>query len=231
MPLRAANWIVSRRLQATHSGGCGFWSGLGTTLRGGMLQNSLSQPANGSSTNMRAIAAIASSHIVALARAVDQEAAQLGGRGRLAGAEVHPPVGDQVERGHALGHPRRVVHGRRDLDDPVAEPDALGARRGGRQEDLGRGRVRVLLEEVVLDLPDVVEAEPVGQLDLRQRVLQQRVLGALLLPGPGVLVLVEDPEAHFAPDSLKPRAGLPDVLQVEPARGIAAAPTPVAGRI
>jgi hypothetical protein len=63
MPLRAANWIVSRRLHATQSGGCGFWSGLGTTLRGGMLQNSLSQPANGSSTNMRAIAASASSHI------------------------------------------------------------------------------------------------------------------------------------------------------------------------
>ena len=63
MPLRAANWIVSRRLHATHSGGCGLWSGLGTTLRGGMLQNSLSQPANGSSTNMRAIAGIASSHI------------------------------------------------------------------------------------------------------------------------------------------------------------------------
>src|SRR5919107_4339258 len=63
MPLRAANWIVSRRLQATQSGGCGFWNGLGTTLRGGMLQNSLSQPANGSSTNMRVIAPIASSHI------------------------------------------------------------------------------------------------------------------------------------------------------------------------
>ncbi len=41
MPLRAANWIVSRRLQATQSGGCGFCSGFGTTLRGGMLQNSL----------------------------------------------------------------------------------------------------------------------------------------------------------------------------------------------
>ena len=46
---------------------------------------------------------------LALARAVDQEAAQLGGRGRLAGAEVHAAVGDEVERGHPLGHPRRVV--------------------------------------------------------------------------------------------------------------------------
>ena len=63
MPLRAAKWIVSRRLQATHSGGWGFCSGLGTTLRGGIRKNSESQPANGSSTNMRAIASIASSHI------------------------------------------------------------------------------------------------------------------------------------------------------------------------
>ena len=40
MPLVAARWIVSRRLQATHSGGCGRWSGLGTTFRGGMETHS-----------------------------------------------------------------------------------------------------------------------------------------------------------------------------------------------
>ena len=34
----------------------------------------------------------------------------------------------------------------------------------------------VLLEEVVLDLPGVVVAEPVGQLDLVERVLDQLVL-------------------------------------------------------
>ena len=43
--------------------------------------------------------------------------------------------------------------------------------RGG-EEHLGRARVRVLLEEVVLDLPDVVDAEPVGELDLLERVLR-----------------------------------------------------------
>jgi diguanylate cyclase (GGDEF)-like protein len=37
-------------------------------------------------------------------------------------------------------------------------------------------------------------------------------------------VLVEDAKAHFAPDSLKPRARLPDAFQVEPARGVSAAP-------
>ena len=38
------------------------------------------------------------------------------------------------------------------------------------EEDLGCRRVRVLLQEVVLDLPDVVEPEPVGELDLLESV-------------------------------------------------------------
>jgi hypothetical protein len=42
--------------------------------------------------------------------------------------------------------------------------------------------VRVLLEEVVLDLPCVVDAEPIGQLDLRERVLEEALLAAVL-PG------------------------------------------------
>ena len=40
MPRWAARWMVSRRVQATHTGGWGFWKGLGTTLRGGIVTNS-----------------------------------------------------------------------------------------------------------------------------------------------------------------------------------------------
>ena len=36
IPRRAASRIVSRRLHATHSGGCGFCFGFGRTLRGGI---------------------------------------------------------------------------------------------------------------------------------------------------------------------------------------------------
>ena len=71
----------------------------------------------------------------------------------------------------------------------------LRALRGGGEEDLGRGGVRVLLEEVVLDLPGVVDAEPVGQLDLVERVLEELLLAALD-PRARELMLVEDAELH-----------------------------------
>src|SRR6187397_1084650 len=47
----------------------------------------------------------------------------------------------------------------------------------------------------MLDLPDVVDAEAVGQLDLGQRVLEQAMLG-VAVPRPRQLVLVEESEAH-----------------------------------
>ena len=51
-----------------------------------------------------------------------------------------------------------------------------GALRARGQEHLRRARVRVLLEEVVLDLPDVVDAQPVGELDLLERLVDQLLL-------------------------------------------------------
>ena len=121
------------------------------------------------------------------------EGMELGDRGALAQAELDAAVRHQVERRHPLGDARRVVGG--ELDDAVAEADLLGAlaRRG--EEDLGRRRMRVLLEEVVLDLPGVVVPEPVGELDLIERVLDQRALG---VRGPRAreLMLVEDAELH-----------------------------------
>jgi hypothetical protein len=40
--------------------------------------------------------------------------------------------------------------------------------------------VRVLFEEVVLDLPGVVHAEPIGQLHLIERLLEEAMLGAVV---------------------------------------------------
>src|SRR5947209_4472128 len=88
-----------------------------------------------------------------------------------------------------------MVEVERDLHDAVAEADAVGALRRGGQEHFGRRGVAVLLEEVVLDLPDAVHASLVGQLHLLEGVLEQLVLG-VVPPRTGELVLVEHAELH-----------------------------------
>ena len=81
----------------------------------------------------------------------------------------------------------------------VAESDAFGALRAGREEHLGRRGMRILLEKVVLDLPDVFDADPVGELHLFQRFLVEPPLGVIVpvgARGARQLVLVEDTEIH-----------------------------------
>ena len=109
MPFSAASRIVSRRLHATHSGGCGFWTGLGTTLRGGICTNSPSTPVNGVSTMHRIVVSRPSSHASRLRSGIDLEAGELGLARRLAAAELDAAVGDEVEHRHPLGGARRVV--------------------------------------------------------------------------------------------------------------------------
>ena len=77
----------------------------------------------------------------------------------------------------------------------MAQPDLARALGTGGEEDLGRGGVRVLLEEVVLDLPGVVDPEPVGELYLVEGLVEEAELVSLL-PGAWQLVLVEDSELH-----------------------------------
>ncbi len=66
-------------------------------------------------------------------------------------------------------------------------------RRG--QEHFGRGGMRILVQEVMLDLPGMVEAQPVGEDDLVERLVKQPRLVARP-PGLGQLMLVEHPELH-----------------------------------
>ena len=130
---------------------------------------------------------------LALVAHFNAEWMQLGRPRRLAHAELDTAAREQVERCHLFGDAMRVVGG--ELDHAVAEPDALGALAGGTQEHFRRGGVRILLEEVMLDLPSVVVAEFVGQFDLRQRILQELVF-APRAPRPRQLVFVEDAEFH-----------------------------------
>ena len=84
---------------------------------------------------------------------------------------------------------------RRQLHDAVRKADLPGAlaRRG--EEHLRGRRVRIFLEEMVLDFPGEVVAEPVGQFELVERIMVKGQL-AVRSPGPRQLQLVEDAEFH-----------------------------------
>jgi len=58
--------------------------------------------------------------------------------------------------------------------------------------------MRVFLEEMVLDLPDVIDADPVGEFDLLKRVAIEPLLG-VFFPRLRQLVLIEKPELHRLP--------------------------------
>ena len=121
------------------------------------------------------------------------ERLELGDRGAFAHAELDAAAAQQIECRDPLGDAGGMVGGQ--LDDAVTEADALGALAGGAEEHLRRRRVGVFLEEVVLDLPGVVVAQLVGQLDLVERIEMHLHLG-MRFPGLGDLQLVEDAEFH-----------------------------------
>ncbi len=56
--------------------------------------------------------------------------------------------------------------------------------------------MRVLLEEVVLDFPGVVDAEAIGELDLVESFVEEALFVAFA-PGAWKLMLVEDAELHL----------------------------------
>jgi hypothetical protein len=142
------------------------------------------------------------------------EAFDLGQGRALARAELDAAVGDQVQRGNALGDARGVVVLRRHMDDAVAEADTLRALRDRRQKDLRGGRGAVFLQEMVLGLPDVIEAELIRELGLLQRLLPHAQLVALvpLLPleRPGNVELELHAELHVWLPSRRPAAGWAD---------------------
>ena len=126
-------------------------------------------------------------------------------RGRPAGAPLHSSPGQDVGRRHLLGHAHRRGERVRHERDAEPEADLLGALRERADDDLGRGRVRSPLAEVVLDVPCGVEAQLVGELDLLERLLVGLLLRLSLAPrvgpGPGLgdVDLVEHVEFHGLP--------------------------------
>ena len=111
----------------------------------------------------------------------DAEAALLGGRRAAAHAELEAALRQVVEHRDPLGDARRVVHRRRDVEDPRAEVDARGRGREIAEEHLVGREMGVLGEEVVLGRPRVLEADAVGRLHDRDLVHDAPVLVAAKL--------------------------------------------------
>ena len=84
--------------------------------------------------------------------------------GASAGAELEAAVRHVVEHGDALGDLCRVVHLRQRVEDARADVDALGGVREIAGEHVVGRQVGVLVEEVVLRQPYVLEAGFVGGL-------------------------------------------------------------------
>jgi hypothetical protein len=94
---------------------------------------------------------------------VDPETSELGFGSRAADSEVVATLAHDVQDGPHLGGACGMVEGWWEQPDAVSDPDRLRVLGDGGQEDLGRGGQGIALQEVVLDLPDMVEPELVRQ--------------------------------------------------------------------
>ncbi len=72
----------------------------------------------------------------------------------------------------------------------MAQANAAGALRAGGKKHLRRGGMRIFLEEMVLDFPDVVDPQFIREFDLRDGILDQAALG-ILMPWLRQLMFVE----------------------------------------
>ena len=159
MPSSAAMYVVLGRVQASHSGGCGFCTGLGMTLRAGIEMYLPSRPVKGVSVMQRSAARVASSHWA-----------------RFSPGSTRKPSSSATVDDSPLPNSTRPLETRSSVEIrsatrkgwlmlggmcmmPWPEADVLRPLAGGGQEDLRRRGVGVLLQEVVLGDPDAVDAD------------------------------------------------------------------------
>ena len=177
MPRSAASSSVPGEVTVTQSGGCGCCTGFGRIARSG-TENEVPRHEKRSSVHMRGSARIVSSHVCLVVSGSISKPRELAPGRRARGAQLEAAARQDVEHRGALGDANRVIHLRHAHHGAVPDADSLRLHRARREEQLGRGAVRVLLEEVVLDGPDEVEAELVGEPHLVERVLVHLALDA-----------------------------------------------------
>src|ERR1017187_8742388 len=88
-----------------------------------------------------------------------------------AGADVETAAGKNIEDGGALGDFDRMIELGHAHDDAVTDAHFFGLHRARGQEQLGGRAMRIFFEEVMLDGPDGIEAELIGQRDLLEAVV------------------------------------------------------------
>src|SRR4051794_35517888 len=86
----------------------------------------------------------------------------------------------------------------RQLQNAMTQADVARTLTGCAEKDLGRRRVRVLLQKVMLDFRGVVVSKAICELELGKRVLIELPL-TVRPPRARQLQLVEDSEVHAIP--------------------------------
>jgi hypothetical protein len=77
----------------------------------------------------------------------------------------------------------------------MGDANIFGALADGPKEHFGRGTMRIFLQEVMLDLPHEIEAEPIAEFDLLQR-LPVDIVFAAVIPRPWHLHFKMQTEFH-----------------------------------
>ena len=134
-------------------------------------------------------------HFLAGAIVVHAEAVELLCGGRTARTQLHSAVAHDVEHGGLFCDLNRIVEVEGQQPHAVSDPDILGALTDRAVEDLGRGAVRVFLEEVMLDFPDVVDADAIGEFNLGEG-LPVDIVFAERVPRARRLHLVQHAKLH-----------------------------------
>ena len=124
MPSRPAFSNVAGLPHASQSGGCGTVHGRGSTVRDGIENPSPVVRVRRLAQDAHDLGQRLVEQVAGRVRVGDAEALVLGARRAAPGAELEPAVAQVVEHRHPLGHARRVVHRRREVEDPRAEVDA-----------------------------------------------------------------------------------------------------------